>query len=729
MAIQRFRALEEVLSRKSPEVKLSAEKVSALFGQNVFGKKEMRSFLSKEAYEAVLQAIEMGTQIDRKVADQIANSMKNWAMAKGVTHYTHWFQPLTGTTAEKHDAFFTPIEDGMAIESFGGEQLIQQEPDASSFPSGGIRNTFEARGYSAWDPSSPSFIYGNTLCIPTIFVSYTGEALDFKTPLLKALHVLDKAATEVCQYFDKEVKKVTATLGWEQEYFLVDTALYNARPDLAMTGRTLFGHGPAKGQQLEDHYFGSIPERATAFMKDFEQESWKLGIPIKTRHNEVAPNQFECAPIFEECNLAVDHNQLLMDVMEKVARRHNFRVLLHEKPFAGVNGSGKHNNWSLGTDNGKNLLSPGKTPKTNLQFLTFFINTIKAVHDHADLLRASIASASNDHRLGANEAPPAIMSIFIGSQLTSILDELERKVKGGKMTPEEKTALKLGIGKIPDILLDNTDRNRTSPFAFTGNKFEFRAVGSSANCAGPMTVLNAIMANQLITFKKEVDAKIAKGGDRDVAIFNVLVDYIKASKRILFEGNGYGEEWKKEAKKRGLSNFNTTPEALDALVSKNTLDLFSGLGIMNHKEQEARHAIHLETYSKKIQIESRLIGDLALNQIIPTAFRYQKILIENVNGLKNILSAADFKELAQTQIEIIKEINAHAAAIKKNVDAMIEARKKANKISDHRKHALTYCEEVKSYFDEIRYHCDKLELLIDDEYWPLPKYREMLFTK
>jgi glutamine synthetase len=706
------------------------KKVSEFFGANVFGRDAMSQYLSEEAFIAVMSAIETGSKIDRKIAEHVANGMKAWALSKGATHYTHWFQPLTGTTAEKHDAFFTPTENGRAIENFGGGQLSQQEPDASSFPSGGIRNTFEARGYTAWDPSSPAFIIGNTLCIPTIFVSYTGESLDFKTPLLKALHALDKTATEVCQeYFDKNITKVTATLGWEQEYFLVDTALYNARPDLHMTGRTLFGHAPAKGQQLEDHYFGSIPDRVAAFMRDFEQESWLLGIPIKTRHNEVAPNQFECAPIFEECNLAVDHNQLLMDVMEKVSRRHNFRVLLHEKPFAGVNGSGKHNNWSMGTNTGKNLLSPGKNPKTNLQFLAFFINTIKAVHDNADLLRASIASANNDHRLGANEAPPAIMSIFIGSQLTQVLEELEKKVKSGKMTPDEKTALKLGIGKIPDVLLDNTDRNRTSPFAFTGNKFEFRAVGSSANCAGPMTVLNAIMANQLIAFKKDVDAVIKKNVEKDEAIFQVLVDYIKKSKKILFEGNGYSDEWVKEAEKRGLSNIKTTPQALDAYVSEKTLALFEGLNIMTHREQEARHAIYLETYTKKIQIEGRVMADLAMNHIIPTAIKYQKMLVDNVSGMKNILDGKEFNKLAAPQVEMIKEISEHIAVIKKGVEEMTEERKKANQVTDHRKQAVAYCDKVKAHFDDIRYHVDKLEQMVDDETWPLPKYREMLFTK
>ena len=729
MAFHRFKALETVLSRTPVDVILPSNKLSEIFGENVFGIDAMREYLTEEAFKSVMSAMEQGTRIDRKIADPVAASMKNWANLKGATHYTHWFQPLTGTTAEKHDAFFEPIEGGRAIERFGGSQLVQQEPDASSFPNGGIRNTFEARGYTAWDPTSPAFVIGTTLCIPTIFVAYTGEALDYKTPLLKALSALDKAAVDVCQYFDKNVTKVTATLGWEQEYFLVDEALHDARPDLVMTGRTLFGHSSAKGQQLEDHYFGSIPERASAFMRDYEVECLKLGIPVKTRHNEVAPNQFECAPVFEECNLAVDHNQLLMDVMEKVARRHHFRCLVHEKPFAGVNGSGKHNNWSLGTDTGKNLLSPGKTPKTNLKFLTFFVNTVKAVHDNADLMRASIASANNDHRLGANEAPPAIMSVFLGSQLSSVLDDLEAKVRSGKMSPDEKTALKLGIGKIPDILLDNTDRNRTSPFAFTGNKFEFRAVGSSANCAGPMTVLNAIVADQLVQFKKDVDALIAKDVEKDEAIFQVLRKYIVESKKIRFEGNGYGEEWVKEAAKRGLSNIKTTPEALGAFVSKQTMNLFERHNIMSEREQHARYDIYLETYTKKIQIESRIMADLAMSHIIPTAIKYQSSLIENVRGLKEIFSDSEFKKSGQIQLGMISEISEHINIIKTKVDEMTEARKKANAISDVKKQAVEYCEKVKSYFDIIRYHVDKLELLIDDENWPLPKYRELLFTK
>lgn len=759
MAIQRFKALEEVLSRVPVHVEIPQKTVSEFYGENVFNKETMKKWLSDEAYKSVLSAIEQGTKIDRKIADDVASSMKAWAMSKGVTHYTHWFQPLTGSTAEKHDAFAQNIEDGKAIERFDGDQLVQQEPDASSFPSGGIRSTFEARGYTAWDPSSPAFIIGHTLCIPTIYVSYTGEALDYKTPLLKALNALDKAAVEVCQYFDKDVTKVTATLGWEQEYFLIDSAFYNARPDIAFTGRALFGQAAAKGQQLEDHYFGSIPERVLAFIRELEIECYKLGIPIKTRHNEVAPNQFECAPVFEECNLAVDHNQLLMDIMEKIARRHNFRVLLHEKPFAGINGSGKHNNWSMGTNTGKNLLSPGKNPKQNLQFLTFFINTIKAVHDNADLMRASIASSGNDHRLGANEAPPAIVSIFIGSQLTKVLEDIEKKVKTGKMTPEEKTALKLGIGKIPEILLDNTDRNRTSPFAFTGNKFEFRAVGSSANCAWAMTILNTIVADQLVKFKKEVDLQIKKGADKDEAIFKILRDYIIASKKILFEGNGYSEEWVKEAKKRGLSNIKTTPDALKVFNRKESIELLERNGVMSKREQHARYEIQLETYVKKIQIESRLMGEIALENIIPAAIKYQNTLIENVKGLQKIASVfqtgpvksakkavfagaeaeIEYKEtengsatpsdLTEAQIETIKKISGYVSAIRSNVYKMIEARKKANAIEDVQEKANAYCEYVKPYFDEIRYHADKLEFIMDDELWPLIKYREMLFTR
>ena len=695
----------------------------------MFGLDAMREFLSEEAFESIQRSMEQGSIVDRKMADQVAACMKAWAQSKGVTHFTHWFQPLSGATAEKHDGFFEPIAGGRAIERFSGNALVQQEPDASSFPNGGIRNTFEARGYTAWDPTSPAFIWGETLCIPTIFISYTGESLDFKTPLLKSLHAIDKAATDVCQYFDKNVTKVIATLGWEQEYFLIDSALYNIRFDLQQTGRTLFGHAPAKGQQLEDHYWGSIPERVAAFMRDFEYESHLLGIPVRTRHNEVAPAQFECAPVFEETNLAVDHNLLLMDVMEKVAIRHNFRVLLHEKPYAGVNGSGKHNNWSLATSGGKNLLSPGKTPKTNLQFLTFFVNTVKAVYEHADLLRASIASANNDHRLGANEAPPAIMSVFLGEQLSKVLDDLEKAVHSGKMSPEEKTALKMNIGRIPDILLDNTDRNRTSPFAFTGNKFEFRAVGSSANCGGPMTVLNAIVAEQLIAFKKEVDGLMDNKVEKDEAIFQTLKKYIIESKRIRFEGNGYGDEWKKEAEKRGLSNLPTTPGALEAMISKKTLKMFESLGILNHREQEARYEISLETYTKKIQIESRIMADMVNNQIIPAALTYQKTLVDTVRGLKEFMSEAEFKKVAQTQLELIKEISERVTSIKNESFLMTEERKKANTLDSGKKQAHAYCDKVKPYFESIRYNVDKLEGIVDDATWPLPKYREMLYLR
>ena len=607
--------------------------------------------------------------------------------------------------------------------------MVQQEPDASSFPNGGIRNTFEARGYTAWDPTSPAFIYGTTLCIPTVFVSYTGEALDNKTPLLRSLQSLDQAATEVAKYFDKSVSKVIATLGWEQEYFLIDKALFDARPDLKLAGRTLLGHSSAKGQQLDDHYFGSIPTRVLNFMRDLENECMLLGVPVKTRHNEVAPNQFELAPIFEEANLAVDHNSLLMDVMDKVADRHDFKVLFHEKPFAGINGSGKHNNWSLATDTGVNLLSPGSTPMKNLQFLTFFINTIKAVNEYEELIRAAIASASNDHRLGANEAPPAIISVFIGSQLTEVLDELE-KVTDGKLSPQEKTELKLNVvGKIPEILLDNTDRNRTSPFAFTGNKFELRAVGSTANCANPMTVLNAVVAKQLIEFKAEVDALIAdKKMKKDDAIFNVLREYIKDSKRIRFEGDGYGQAWEDEAAKRGLSNHKTTPQALKAKVSKQAIELYEQLGIMSKVEIEARHEIEVEEYAKRIQIEGRILGDIARNHVIPTAIRYQNILIENVQGLKDIYGEG-FKKIAAEQMSLIEQISGHIEHINKGITQMIEARKKANTLDDMEACAFAYCNEVKPLFDDIRYHCDKLELLVDDELWPLVKYRELLFTR
>ena len=728
MANLRFQALNAVLSRTIPEVKTPSSKISEFFGVNVFDKKKMKEFLSKEAYQNIINSIELGTSVNREVSEQIAAAMKAWAMIKGATHYTHWFQPLTGTTAEKHDSFFEPTSDGSAIEKFSGDALVQQEPDASSFPNGGIRNTFEARGYTAWDPSSPAFIMesntGKTLCIPTVFVSYTGEALDYKAPLLKALSALDKAAVDVCHYFDKSVEKVNASLGIEQEYFLVDLALYNARPDLLLTGRTLFGHMSAKGQQLEDHYFGTIPERVYAYMLDFETEALKLGIPLKTRHNEVAPSQFECAPIYEEINLAIDHNQLLMDVMEKVARRHNFKVLLHEKPYAGVNGSGKHNNWSLITNTGKNLLAPGKTPKNNLMFLAFFVNTVKAVHEHADLLRASIASVNNDHRLGANEAPPAIISIFLGSQLNDVLDEVESARISKKV--KEDNSLWLGIPKIPQILLDNTDRNRTSPFAFTGNKFEFRAVGSSANSSAPMTVLNTIMADQLVKFKTDVDKLIKKGEKKDIAILTVIKKYIKESKSIRFEGNGYSEEWEKEALSRGLSNIKTTPKALDAYVSEKTLNLFEKLHVFNHRESEARHEILLESFYKKLQIEARVIGELVNSVIIPSAVEYQSKLVQNVQGLQAIgLDKASYK----AQLELITKIATHVNFIKSNVDSMVAARKKANAIDDIRDRSIAYDETVKTFFEPIRYHVDKLEQVVDDGQWPLPKFRELLFIK
>jgi len=728
MSTLRFQAIKETLNRKPIEVN-EPERRSGIFGKHVFNKAAMRQHLTKQAYNSVMAAMENGAKINRDIADHISTGMKEWSIQNGATHYTHWFQPLTGSTAEKHDAFFELEPDGEVLEKFGGGQLVQQEPDASSFPNGGIRNTFEARGYTAWDPTSPAFIIGTTLCIPTVFVAYTGEALDYKTPLLRSLQSIDQAASAVCKYFDKNVNKVIATLGWEQEYFLIDSALASSRPDLDISGRTLLGHASAKGQQLDDHYFGSIPSRVLNFMRDMETECMLLGIPVKTRHNEVAPNQFELAPIFEEANLAVDHNSLLMDVMRKVATRHDFKVLFHEKPFAGINGSGKHNNWSLSTNTGVNLLSPSSTPMKNLQFLTFFINTIKAVHDHEELLRATIASASNDHRLGANEAPPAIISVFIGSQLTSVLDQLE-KVTDGKLTPQEKTDLKLNVvGKIPEVILDNTDRNRTSPFAFTGNKFELRAVGSTANCANPMTVLNAVVANQLMEFKIEVDAMIKdKKLKKDEAIFNVLREYIKKSKRIRFEGDGYGEAWEKEAKKRGLSNNKTTPTALKAKISKQSIKLFEDLNIMSKVESEARYEIEIEEYSMRIQIEGRLLGDIARNHVIPTGIKYQNTLIENVRGLKEIYGD-DFKNLAREQMELIEEISDHIAKINKGITEMTEARKKANNTKDSVKRAHLYCDEVKPYFDEIRYHCDKLEILVDDELWPLTKYRELLFTR
>ncbi len=727
----RFDAINKVANEKSSSLNVTAPKITSIFGENVFTIKTAREFLSDDAYKSLVTSIKGGKKIDRSVAGSIANGLRAWAEGKGVTHFTHWFQPLTGTTAEKHDSFFTLKSDGTAIEEFDGAALIQQEPDASSFPNGGIRATFEARGYTAWDPSSPPFIieigHGKTLCIPTIFVSYTGESLDYKAPLLKALEALNKSAVDVANYFDKNVTKITATLGWEQEYFVIDEGLANARPDLIQAGRTVFGAAPAKGQQLEDHYFGSIPERVYAFMRDYESEAYKLGIPLRTRHNEVAPAQFECAPIFEEVNIAVDHNILLMDIMTRVAKRHHLRVLLHEKPFAGINGSGKHNNWSMATDTGVNLLAPGKTPKTNLMFLTFFVNTIKAVHDYADILRASIASAGNDHRLGANEAPPAIISVFVGQYLAKVLADIETRV-GDKFDEQDEAILKLDLHRsIPELLLDNTDRNRTSPFAFTGNKFEFRAVGSTANCANPMITLNTILAATLKQFKKDVDGLIEKGDKKEIAIMHVIQKYIVESKTVLFEGDGYSAEWAKEAERRGLPNIKTTPLAFDALTTDKAKHLFESNGIYNHIELEARHEIELENYLKKVQIEGRIIGDLALNHILPAAMKYQNSVLANVNGLK----AAGLPESAYaSQLTILKQVSEHIQVIHTKVHAMVEARKIANNIESTRTKAIAYESQVKAaYFDEIRYHVDKLESLVDDEIWTLPKYREMLFLR
>jgi glutamine synthetase len=723
MAYLRFNALSTVNSRTTVQVTPPSAKISDFYGSNVFGVDAMKKNMSGGAFKLLMNSIESGEKIDAETADAVAAAMKSWAMEKGVTHYTHWFQPLTDATAEKHDSFLE-IDNGMALEKFRGSALVQQEPDASSFPNGGIRQTFEARGYTGWDPTSPAFIIGSTLCVPTIFVSYTGELLDYKAPLLRSIAAVDKAAVAVCDYFDKDITRVSCSLGPEQEYFLIDSALYNARPDLVMAGRAVFGHIPARGQQLEDHYFGSIPPRVHAFMADFEIEALKLGMPIKTRHNEVAPSQFEVAPTYEELNLACDHNQLLMDVMSKVAEKHNLKVLFHEKPFAGINGSGKHNNWSMGTNTGKNLLQPSSKPKENLIFLTFFVNVVKAVHDYADLLRASIGSAGNDHRLGANEAPPAIMSVFLGQTMNDILNELENN-GNVKISKGDNLYMKLGISRIPELILDNTDRNRTSPFAFTGNKFEFRAVGSAANSAWPMTVLNAIVAETLGKFKIEVDKLIDKGEKKEVAIVNVLREYVKASKKIRFEGNGYSDEWVVEAEKRGLNNVKTTPQALDFIVTKQAQELFQKQGILNHKELEARHEIFLEKYIKKIQIEGRVIGDLGVNHIIPTAIAYQNKLITNVKGLKELGLDSEAKPV----IETIKEISKHTSTILKEIDSMTEARKKANNMSDTRSKAISYCDDVKSKFETIRYAVDKLELIVDDEDWPLPKYRELLFIR
>ncbi|MEH0156621.1 glutamine synthetase III [Limibacter armeniacum] len=729
MATQRFKALELVSQRKPHDVTPPSSKVSEYFGVNTFDTRMMKQMLSSDVLDSLTNAIEKGEKINEYVADAVASAMKTWAISKGATHYTHWFQPLTGSTAEKHDAFFELAADGTPMEKFKGSALVRQEPDASSFPSGGLRQTFEARGYTAWDPTSPAFLIesgkSKTLCVPTIFVSYTGEALDNKAPLLKALERVDRAATEVCQYFDKNVTKVIATLGCEQEFFLVDKAMAQARPDLMLSGRALFGRKPPKGQQLDDHYFGSIPLRVQRYLQDLEIEAYKLGIPITTRHNEVAPSQFEVAPVFEEVNVANDHNALLMDVMEKVAQFHNFTVLFHEKPFAELNGSGKHNNWSLSTNTGKNLLSPSTKAKENLQFLTFFVNTLKAVHDYSDLLRASIASAGNDHRLGANEAPPAIISAFIGSQLTAILNELEHN-GDVKVDKGDNVYMKLGIDKIPPILLDNTDRNRTSPFAFTGNKFEFRAVGSSSNNAAPMTVLNTIVARQLEEFKIAVDKQIEKDVKKEVAIINVLREYISSSKNILFEGNGYSEEWVKEAKKRGLPNVKSTPKALDAMVSKKAVTLYKKMDIMTESELHARHEVMLENYVLTLQIESRIMADIAKNHIVPTAIMYQNHLIQNVKGLKEIGLDDETQEVVTT----IRAISKHISEIKRLSHEMTQERKRINAIEDSREKAVAYDEDIKTkFFDELRWHCDKLETMVDDEIWPMLKFREMLFLR
>ena len=729
MSKMRFFALQELANRRPLEVNIPSNKLSDYYGSHVFDRKKMQEYLPREAYKAVTNAIEKGTPISREMADLIANGMKSWAKSLNVTHYTHWFQPLTDGTAEKHDGFIEFGEDAEVIERFSGKLLIQQEPDASSFPNGGIRNTFEARGYTAWDVSSPAFVVDSTLCIPTIFISYTGEALDYKTPLLKALAAVDKAATEVCQLFDKSVNRVYANLGWEQEYFLVDLALYNARPDLCLTGRTLMGHSSAKDQQLEDHYFGSIPPRVTAFMKELEIECHKLGIPAKTRHNEAAPNQFELAPIFENVNLANDHNQLVMDLMKRIARKHNFVVLLHEKPYNGVNGSGKHNNWSLCPDTGVNLFSPGKNPKSNLLFLTFLVNVLMMVYKNQNLLRASIASAGNSHRLGANEAPPSIFSIFLGKQLSGILDEFASHADSKQAGIESKTTLKLGIGRIPEILLDNTDRNRTSPFAFTGNRFEFRAAGSSANCAASMIAINAAMANQLNEFKASIDKLMEEGLSKDEALFRALRQAIIESEPIRFEGDGYSEEWKQEAARRGLSNISHVPEALTHYVDNQSRAVLIGERIFNETELACRLEVELEKYTMKVQIESRVLGDLALNHIVPTAVSYQNRLLENLRGLKEIFPAEEYEAMSADRKDLVREISRRVTSIKMQVAAMTEARRVANHMENVKDRAYAYEETVRPYLESIREHIDHLEMEIDDEMWPLPKYRELMFTK
>ena len=729
MSKMRFFALQELANRQPLEVTTPSNKLSDYYGSHVFDRKKMQEYLPREAYKAVTDAIEKGTPINREMADLIANGMKSWAKSLNVTHYTHWFQPLTDGTAEKHDGFIEFGEGTEVIERFSGKLLIQQEPDASSFPNGGIRNTFEARGYTAWDVSSPAFVVDTTLCIPTIFISYTGEALDYKTPLLKALAAVDKAATDVCQLFDKNITRVYTNLGWEQEYFLVDSALYNARPDLCLTGRTLMGHSSAKDQQLEDHYFGSIPPRVTAFMKELEIECHKLGIPVKTRHNEVAPNQFELAPIFENANLANDHNQLVMDLMKRIARKHHFAVLLHEKPYNGVNGSGKHNNWSLCTDTGINLFAPGKNPKGNMLFLTFLVNVLMMVYKNQNLLRASIMSAGNSHRLGANEAPPAILSIFLGKQLSSILDEIARQISSSKMTSEEKTTLKLGIGRIPEILLDTTDRNRTSPFAFTGNRFEFRAAGSSANCAAAMIAINAAMANQRNEFKVSIDKLMEEGVGKDEAIFRIMKETIIASEPIRFEGDGYSEQWKQEAARRGLTNICHVPEALMHYMDNQSRSVLIGERIFNETELACRLEVELEKYTMKVQIESRVLGDLAINHIVPTAVIYQNRLLENLRGLRETFSPEEYEVLSADRKELVREISKRVTAIKVQVREMTEARKVANHMDNYKDKAFAYEETVRPYLESIRDHIDHLEMEIDDEIWPLPKYRELLFTK
>lgn len=729
MSTYRITAIEDVLERAPKVLETPSRKISEYYGDHAFTLSAMREYLTEEAYDHVVSATQDGIRIDRKIADQVASSLKEWSMARGATHYTHWFQPLTGSTAEKHDSFIQPDGRGGAIERFDGSLLVQQEPDASSFPNGGIRSTFEARGYTLWDPTSAPFIMGTTLCIPTIFIAYTGQSLDNKAPLLKALSAVDKAATNVCQYFDKNVTKVVATLGWEQEYFLVDKALYNARPDLSQSGRALLGAAPAKGQQLDDNYFGSIPPRVMAFMQDFECEAHKLGIPVTTRHNEVAPNQFEVAPVFEEANLANDHNLLLMELLETVSLRHDFRVLVHEKPFAGLNGSGKHNNWSLGTNTGVNLLKPGTNPKTNLRFLTFFVNTIAAIHRHADVLRAAIASAGNDHRLGANEAPPAIISAFIGTQLTELLDAIEVNVTAGKMSPDEKTAVKLEIGRIPEVLLDNTDRNRTSPFAFTGNKFEFRAVGSAANCAVPMTVLNTIMAEQLNMFKAAVDARMEGGDKKDEALLKEIQKLIKESKAIRFEGNGYGQEWVDEAAKRGLSNLLDTPSALAVWDRKEVVALFDGMGVLSAEEIAARTEVELENYVMKLQIEARVLGDMVTNQVLPAVMDYQSDVLANVQGFMDVFGEGKAAGMTQAQMGILEALSAGLSATYATLENLRAERVKVNEMDGLHAKARGYADMVKPLMEELRIQVDQLEKLTEDGRWPFPKLRELLFTR